>query len=288
VDDTFEVIIIDQNSSDNSRENIFNLSAKYKNIKYIFNDCLKSFSFANNQGYDLSTGKYVLIMNPDVIFVEPVIDKMVKILNDNPLIGAVCPLLLCRAGNFQHEYFRKYPSLMQFILFYMIFSKPFYYSARLRRMFYETAPEIKSGKLEQVNQIPCAFFFTKREVYESAGKMDDNYILFYEDVDLSYQVNKNYKLVIDTTAKIIHYGGSSFATENNWWLHGRFLISMNYFFDKNYNFVNSFLLKVLAVTNSLFIVMLEYLKSIIKMGNENRLLKHTSYLKEFKKVYLVK
>ena len=153
-------------------------------------------------------------------------------------------------------------------------------------MFYEIAPDISSGNLEIVEQIPCAFFFTRRKIYEEAGKMDDNYDLFYEDVDLSFQVNKNYRIILDTSSKIIHYGGSSFATDDNWWLYGRFLISMNYFFDKNYGFMKSFLLKLFAVSNSLFIVMLEYLKTIIKKRNEYRLLKHSYYLKEFKKVYL--
>lgn len=287
-DDTFEIIIVDQNSNDNSKDIIFDFAAKHKNIKYILNNSLKSFSFANNQGFDLSSGEYILIMNPDIVFVEPVIQGMLNVLKVNSNAGAVCPLLLGKDGKFQHEYFRKYPGIMQFVLFYMIFSKPFYYSAAFRRKYYEIAPDINSGKLENVEQIPCAFFFTKREVYKESGKMDDNYVLFYEDVDLSYQVNKKYDLFLDTTKKIVHYGGSSFTTDDNWWLYGRFLISMNYFFDKNYSFASSFLLKVLAVSNSLLIVLLENIKSVVNRKNNYRSLKHSSYLKEFKKVYLMK
>lgn len=287
-DDSYEIIIIDQNSKDNSREIITEFSSGHNNIKYIFNDSLKSFSYANNQGFDISKGDYILIMNPDIIFVEPVIDSMLSILKNNTEAGAVCPLLHGKDGNFQHEYFRKYPGLMQFILFYMIFSKPFYYSGTIRRMYYEISPDVKSGKLEKVEQIPCAFFFTRREVYEKSGKMDDNYVLFYEDVDLSYQVNKKYNLYLDTSKRIVHYGGSSFVTEDNWWLHGRFLISMNYFFDKNYSSVSSFLLKILAVSNSALIVLMEKVKSFGNRKNNYRSLKHSSYLKEFKKVYLMK
>lgn len=285
-DDSFEIIIVDQNSSDNSREIIIDACRKHNNIKYIFNESIKSFSYANNQGFDLAKGEYILIMNPDVIFVEPVIDKMLLILKENSEVGAVCPLLLGKDGNFQHEYFRKYPGIMQFLLFYMVFSKPFYYSAKARRMFYEIAPDVHSGKSETVGQIPCAFFFTRYKVYEEVGKMDDKYVLFYEDVDLSFQVNKKYKLLLDTSSKILHYGGSSFASNDNWKLYGRFLISMIYFFDKNYNFLSALSLKIIAFSNSLFIVMLEYLKSVFKKKNEYRLLKHSNFLKEFVKVYL--
>lgn len=281
----FEVIIVDQNSSDNSREIILGLAKVHKNIKYIFNDSLESFSHANNQGFDKAEGEFVLIMNPDVVFVEPVLNKMLKILMNNLDIGAACPLLLGADGNFQHEYFRKFPGLMQFLLFYMVFSKPFYYSAKARRMFYEIAPNLQSGSQEAVEQIPCAFFFTRYKIYEEVGKMDDKYVLFYEDVDLSFQVNKKYTLILDTTVKVMHYGGSSFSNENNSWLYGRFLISMNYFFDKNYGFIRSLLLKILSVSNSAFIVILEYCKSVFGVKNNYRLLKHSYFLNEFKKVY---
>ena len=54
-----------------------------------------------------------------------------------------------------------------------------------------------SEELQYIEQIPCAFFLTKRIVFEEVGKMDDNYFLFFEDVDLSFQINKKYKLAID-------------------------------------------------------------------------------------------
>ncbi len=283
---SYEVIIVDQNSSDNSKDVIIGLSEKYSNVKYIFNEKLMSFSYANNVGFSKSTGDYILIMNPDIIFVEPVLNKMLKVLQENPETGAVCPLLLGTDGNFQHEYFRKYPTIGQFIFFYMVFSKPFYYSAFMRGKFFEIAPDISSGTLEHVTQIPCAFFFTRRDTFIYSGKMDENYSLFYEDVDLSYQINKTRKLVLDTSSKIVHYGGSSFATDDNYKLHGRFLISMHYFFDKNYGFIRSMLLKVISVSNSVYIVLWEYFKSIFGKKNNFRMLKHSSYLKEFKKVYL--
>lgn len=281
-----EIIIVDQSSEDNSREVIIELAGRYDNIKYIFNDTLKSFSHANNQGFEISTGDYILIMNPDIIFINPVLKKLVGGMKENSNIGAMSPYLMGKDGKFQQEYFRRYPSVMQFILFYMIFSKPFYRSSRLRRRYFENSDiNTNSNGIEFVEQIPCAFFLTTREIFESAGKMDEKYMLFYEDVDLSYQIHKNFRLGVDMSVKILHLGGQSFKTENNWWLHGRFLMSMHYFIEKNRGKYKSFLLKTFSLSNSVFIVALERIKLLLGKKDTYRYNKHKYYLQEFKKVY---
>jgi len=281
-----EIIIVDQNSEDNSRDVILELAKKFDNIKFIFNTTLKSFSYANNQGFDISTGDYILIMNPDIIFINPVLNKLVNGMKNNPGIGAMSPYLMGKDGKFQQEYFRRYPSVMQFVLFYMIFSKPFYRSAKLRCRYFENSNiNTRSDKIEFVEQIPCAFFLTKRDIFESVGKMDDKYMLFYEDVDLSFQIHKNYRLGVDMSVKILHLGGQSFKTENNWWLHGRFLMSMHYFIEKNRGRYKSFLLKLFSLSNSVFIVALERIKLFLGKKDNYRYNKHKYYLQEFKKVY---
>ncbi|MBI5403111.1 MAG: glycosyltransferase family 2 protein [Ignavibacteriae bacterium] len=282
-----EIIIVDQNSGDNSREVIIELAGRFDNIKYIFNDTLKSFSYANNQGFDISTGDHVLIMNPDIVFINPVLKKLVSGMKNNPEIGAMSPYLMGKDGKFQQEYFRRYPSVMQFILFYMIFSKPFYRSSKLRCRYFENSDiNTNSGTVEFVEQIPCAFFLTKRKIFESVGKMDDKYILFYEDVDLSFRIHRNYKLGVDMSVKVLHLGGQSFKTENNWWLHGRFLMSMHYFMEKNRGKFKSFLLKTFSLSNSVFIVAFERIKLLMGKKDTYRYNKHKYYLQEFKKAYL--
>ena len=111
--------------------------------------------------------------------------------------------------------------------------------------------------------------------------MDENYFLFFEDVDLSYQINKKYKLAIDTSCKVTHLGGESFKTDNNWWLHGRFVKSMHYFFKKNKNPILTLLLYFSAVINSGVSVLYEYMKSIFGKCDKYRLNKHKYLLKLF-------
>ena len=120
---SFEIIIVDNNSTDDSRQIIEDISMKHKEIKKIFLDSKISFSGANNIGFENSSGDYILIMNPDIIFTQPVLKKLLNDLSENNSLGAVCPLLMGSDGEFQRRYFQRYPSIMQFIFFYSVFAK---------------------------------------------------------------------------------------------------------------------------------------------------------------------
>ena len=281
----FEIIIVDQNSKDNSKEIIEDLSFKYSNIKFIFNVEIKSFSYANNQGFDISSGKYILIMNPDIIFREELFNKLIKRFDEYNQIGAICPLLKGENGVFQNNYFQRYPSFLQFIFFHSFISKMFSWSMFLMNRYLENQDIVTfSEELQYIEQIPCAFFLTKRIVFEEVGKMDDNYFLFFEDVDLSFQINKKYKLAIDKSLSVIHLGGSTMQTDNNFWLYGRFISSEVYFFKKNYSRISTFFLRITTVMNSYFVLFFEYLKILLGKKNEYRIKKHNYFIKEVKKI----
>lgn len=61
-----EIIIIDNNSSDNSRKIIEHYKKKIPNIIVIYNIINKGFSIAVNQGVDIASGDFILLLNNDV------------------------------------------------------------------------------------------------------------------------------------------------------------------------------------------------------------------------------
>ncbi|HMS33086.1 MAG TPA: glycosyltransferase family 2 protein [Ignavibacteria bacterium] len=283
----YEIIIVDNSSSDDSKKIIENIASAGKNIKAIFLNERISFSAANNKGYEISSGEYILIMNPDIIFTEPVLKKLTDDLRDNKSLGAVSPLLTGSDGKFQRAYFQRYPSLMQFILFYSILGNVFQKNKKLVYKYQENGDiDTGSEKIEDTDQIPCAFFMTGKGIFEKAGKMDPAYFLFFEDVDLSFQINKMYKLGVDTTLSVTHLGGSSFKISDDYWLYGRFIIGMMTFFKKNYSQWKTFTLKIISVINSNMIVLTEEIKKIFGKEDDYRLRKHQYFLNELKKTNL--
>ncbi|HMQ79141.1 MAG TPA: glycosyltransferase [Ignavibacteria bacterium] len=270
-----EIIIVDNYSTDDSKQVISDLAGKCSNIKYEFSDALISFSEANNIGIRLASGDYILIMNPDIIFTEPVMDKLIADMKSNEDIGAITPALIGTDGNFQRNYFQRYPSIRQFIYYHSIIAKFFNLSAKRMNKYLENQDiDMSTGRIYFTEQIPCAFFLTMKTTIEKLGLMDESYKLFFEDVDLSYKMAKNKKLAVDTGIKVTHLGGSSFKTDNNWWLHGRYIMSMINFFKKHYSPVRTTLLKVLVKLNSYLILIIEALKNIFGRKDEYRQNKH--------------
>lgn len=283
----YEIIIVDNNSTDDSRKIIEDVAIRSGNIKTIFLKEKISFSAANNLGFSMSSGEYILIMNPDIIFTEPLLQKLIEDFNNDKDLGAVSPLLIGIDGNFQRAYFQRYPTLMQFILFYSILGGIFQNNKNLVYKYQENGDiNISSNKIEKAVQIPCAFFFTRRKIFEDAGKMDTTYFLFFEDVDLSYQINKNHKLGVDTILKVTHLGGSSFKTSDDYWLYGRFIVGMINFFRKNYGSGKTFILRTMAVINSNIIILTENVKKVFGKKDDYRFRKHEYFLSELKKTNL--
>ncbi|PED65891.1 glycosyltransferase family 2 protein [Priestia megaterium] len=86
-----EVILIDNNSSDNSRKVIDTLP---NNIKIVYNKKNLGYSGAANQGIKMSRGKYVSIINPDIILSDTYAINIVKQFKKNPNLAAASGKLL--------------------------------------------------------------------------------------------------------------------------------------------------------------------------------------------------
>ena len=282
--DDIEIFIIDNFSNDDSRAVIENLKKKYERINILFTDTLVSFSAANNLGIQKASGEYILIMNPDIIFTEPVLDKLCGILKAETSIGGITPALTGTDGKFQRNYFQRFPTIRQFVYFQSVFAKLFNKSARRMNKYLENQDiDISTGKMYFTEQIPCAFLMTTRNMFDKIGLMDENFILFYEDVDLCYRIAREKKLAVDASIKITHLGGSSFKSEDNWWMFGRFTVSMLYFFKKHYSSTRYMLLKAIVYVNSYIVLFLETLKNLFSKRDVYRYKKHQHLLELLKK-----
>src|ERR1035437_5408285 len=83
---SFEVIVVDNASKDQTREEISKL--EYPNFRFIQNKENLGFSKANNIGVKMVTGKYILFLNPDVVVHEKTLEGMVKFMDERQDAGA--------------------------------------------------------------------------------------------------------------------------------------------------------------------------------------------------------
>jgi GT2 family glycosyltransferase len=184
----FPTIIIN-----NSRSDKFNtLIDDFKNIKLITPDLNLGYGRANNLGVNQSKTPYFLIVNPDILLNEKLINTLYStFLNYNDDIGVVGPAL--------------YDSNMK----------------RRTNGSISHVKKIRGSKLSSsINNIPednmcCDFLvgcclFMKRDFFIELGGFDKDFFMYFEDNDLCDRIIKNGKIVVEVpSAKVIHLENSS-------------------------------------------------------------------------------
>jgi GT2 family glycosyltransferase len=200
-----EVIVIDNQSVDDSCAMV---REKYPQVILIENKDNKGFSKANNQGFAIAKGEYILFLNPDTVLHTDYLKKTILYLDAHPNVGGIGPRIIDGKGQFALDSKKSFPSLSVALFkttgINKIFSKSTffnkYYAVHIKE--YETAEvDVLSG---------CCMMVSHKVLQEIGGAFDEDYFMYCEDVDLSYRIQKaGYKNIYFPEATIIHYKGES-------------------------------------------------------------------------------
>ncbi len=195
----YELIVIDNNSSDGTSDW---LKEKAPEIMVIKNRKKQGFAFNNNIGIKRSIGKYILILNPDVIFIEPILNDIVTYMDKNDDIGLLTCKLLNKDSSLQNAQRRFYNLQTMFVRRFPIYRELMKKSLINKRHLYYYQDK---GKIFYPDWILGAFMLIKREVINTIGFFDERFILYFEDVDYCRRIWKNgYKIVYYPYKSIIH------------------------------------------------------------------------------------
>jgi len=86
---SFDVIVVDNNSKDNSKTILENIRAKYRNMQVVYSPINLGFSKGNNVGMRLAKGKYVVILNNDCIVEKSWLRELIRTADRDDRIFAV-------------------------------------------------------------------------------------------------------------------------------------------------------------------------------------------------------
>src|SRR5688500_1121742 len=81
---SFEVIVLDNASRDNSAEAI---AAGFPQVKLIAHQENLGFAGGNNLAARKAAGEYILLINPDTVVLDGAIQKLFRFAEDNPAAG---------------------------------------------------------------------------------------------------------------------------------------------------------------------------------------------------------
>ncbi|MDI6803206.1 MAG: glycosyltransferase family 2 protein [Bacteroidota bacterium] len=278
-----EIIVVDNASEDDSVQMV---RSKFPNAILIANQVNLGFAAAVNQGINNARGKYLLILNADIVSNFESIQVLINTLEFRKDVGAVAPRLINLDGSLQRGYYRKLPTLMQILLFYTSLSKFTFKHPYLVKKYLEVYFEENATQFE-VEQSPGGCIMIRREVLETVGLMDESFFLFFEDVDWCYRIRKGgWRLLCYNAVSMIHKGGSSFMRLDNSVFYGRFLLSLNQFVDKHYTLWTRLITKLITICDSFIILIIRKFQIIIKpkiiYGNPGKSYqKHKYYINIF-------
>ncbi len=204
-----EIFLIDNYSSDQTvsvaRKLLSNFNKKHHR-SIIFNETNFGFTRAVNQGLAQTHGKYVLILNPDTELPANIFHPLIQIIEKNNQVGIVSPQFRNPDGTIQPSC-RRFPRHRDMI-----------YNAVGLNWFFSKSKEYNYWKMgdfdhqsqQEVEQPQGAFLLTRREAIEQIGLLDEQFPMFFSDVDWCRRfIEKGWKILFVPSVQIMHFKGMS-------------------------------------------------------------------------------
>lgn len=181
---TFELIYVDNYSNDDS---VLFIRQNYPQVKIIENKTIRGFAYNNNLGVKNSTGKYILILNPDIILLPSSVDNLYCYLKQNESIGILVPKLLNVDLSIQFSV-RKFINLK--ILFHRFINKgKDDLKSKVSQDYLLT--NLDREKTQPIDWALGAAMLISRKWFDQLKGFDEGYFLYVEDVDICL---RNWKL----------------------------------------------------------------------------------------------
>jgi len=239
----FEIIIVD-NASEN--QDIKEISKLFPSIKLICSEINEGFGLANNKAVEFATGDVLLLLNPDTVIKDNLIDLLYGKVKSSSTLGIVGPRIIEKDGSLQKDAARKFPTI------FSMFANIFLLKKVISSNFFSEYIS-NYGKEGNVDFISGACVAVRKEVFSAVGGFSSEYFMYAEDVDLNFKVKKagydNYYL---PACELIHYGGgASKKTHNAKIFEAWFFKSRRIFFKKK-NYFEYCLLNLIYISGGLF------------------------------------
>ena len=197
-----QVILVDNNSADGSVEMV---KEKFPNVELIENSDNRGFAVANNQGFEISTGKFVLLLNSDTVVLGDVLEKSVGYLKNRADVGAMgCRVL--NADKTMQPTCSGYPTLGRLFLLTTGLDRVFGIKALDQYLLRHWQRDSE----RDVEVISGCYLMLRREVLEQVGGLDERFFFFGEETDWCLQMRRaGWALRFAPVGEIIHHGGGS-------------------------------------------------------------------------------
>jgi GT2 family glycosyltransferase len=198
----YQIIIVDNNSLDNSVKMLQEYARKKDNMSLIINTENVGFGRANNQAVKIAKSKYILFLNSDIVVLENSINQLLSFYKkhyETHFLG----------GKLYNTDMTPQPSTAYF------FTLPVVFAALFLKGDYWGLTRSSSNKFKQVDWIAGACILTQKKYFSSVGGFDENVFMYMEEVDLLYRAKlKGYNTYFYPDSKFVHLGFASTGSKS--------------------------------------------------------------------------
>jgi GT2 family glycosyltransferase len=199
----FEVICIDDNSSDGSADMV---AAEFPGVILVRNTSGQMYAKNNNLGMRMSRARYACLLNSDTRLIANAFQALVEFMDRHPDAAACTPRLLNPDGSTQ-ICVRRFARLGTLILQGLNWHK-FSPNGIVSTKYY--AANFDHSYEQVVEALGTTAFVVRRSTWEQAGMLDERFPLYQVDLAYCYTLKtKGLKVYYTPCAEIIHYGSQS-------------------------------------------------------------------------------
>lgn len=200
-----EIFVVENNSGDD----LSDLEKMYPTVTFIYSKKNLGFAGGCNLAIKQSRGDFVILINPDIIFIDNALVKMTDAMYKHPDIGIGGVALQNPNGTPQACTWR-FPTPLDQCLVLL----------KIPHLFPHLAPVAKwrmdgfdFTKDQDVDQVMGAFFCIRRTVLDQIGLLDDGFFMWYEEVDFCKRTkDAGWRVRFFANIHAQHKKGSSFET----------------------------------------------------------------------------
>lgn len=202
-----EILIVDNGSRRDPASALAGLEQAVR-ILYLGNNV--GFCRANNAGIRQATGRYVLLLNPDVIFTHDAITICLRQLHHHPQrnrIAAIGCRLLDANGHLQKSFYWSAASVLNALVTNALIIWLFGNQIKMRK---EEHDEQLHRTTSFVPWLCGAFLLMPHDILKKEQfYLDEDFFLYSDDVELGARIRrKGYRLLYLTETSVVHLGGS--------------------------------------------------------------------------------
>jgi len=209
---SWEVIIIN-----NDKEDISKLSLDFSNIKILNSSGNTGFGSGINMGAKEACGEFLLTLNPDTEIISENIKNVLDEFSKDDKIGIISGKIISKKGVVEPWSAGKELTFFDLILNNAGFS-------RSRNIW-------NSPKKIECDWTTGTALFIKKDLFDKLGGFDENFFMYFEDMDLCKRMrNLGKKVVFFPEFEIYHSSGQSYVDKTLQKKH--YYDSMEYYFKK--------------------------------------------------------